>query len=366
MSALHMAAEEGNPELLRTLLETGKFDPHYVDTPDRGDTFLHAAVHCKKTFLLPPMLLDYVEMPDRHYGDFGEVEQDSMLMGPQLDKEERRIPDPGPDASPDYCLWWYEKLTQETQDRKSSFNSAAAAISVTAALVATASYVGPLQPPLGYSLEDVDQIAKIQAEVLPVRVFFVCNTIAFYLAIIAVVFSLTPSLPVPHESTRGELNRMRRSVTLALVLLILSLVAILSAFASASIVVIPNKNSWNQGWLTASSVIIGSVGSLVALFFSGIRAVRLLCHNNSLVALERILKRLRVSALVEDIKLATIGFGASVEPTEGDVSDKAILKKALRRVWAVICPSKVVNGAEDVEDWSAVLSSMEETTKASS
>ncbi|KAL3678491.1 hypothetical protein R1sor_021447 [Riccia sorocarpa] len=310
-SALHMAAEEGDPELLRILLETGKFDSHYVDAPDNGDTFLHAAVCCKNTFPLLPMLLDYVEIPDQHYGEFGKVEQDLMMMGQQHYKEERqhresrhqgcvnlliqegldvwepnklgRIPDPGQDASPEYSLWWYEKLTLDTLGQKTSFSSAAAAISVTASLVATASYVGPLQPPLGYSLEDVDQIAKIQAEVLPVRVFFMCNTIAFYLAIAAVVFSLTPSLPMPHESTREELNRMRKRVTSALVLLILSLVAILSAFASASIVVIPNKNRWNQGWLAASSVIIGSVGCLVALVFSGIRAISLLCHNNSAV-----------------------------------------------------------------------------------
>ncbi|KAL3678490.1 hypothetical protein R1sor_021446 [Riccia sorocarpa] len=308
-SALHLAAERADSEILRIILETGKFDPHFVDA-EKGNTLLHPAARCEATTFLPAMLIDYVEIPEKFSSNSG-VEQRPMIKDQQSEKEERhhesrrqgcvnlllqegldiwetnksgRIPGPGPKASPEYSLWWYEKLAHETQDQKTSFSAAATAISVTAALVATASYIGPLQPPLGYSLEDEDQIAKIQAEVLPVRVFFVCNTFAFYLAIAAVVFSLTPSLPMPHESTHGELNRIRRSVTSALVLLILSLVAILSAFASTSIVVIPNGKRWNHGWLTASSVIVGSIGCIVALIFSCTRAVRLLCHDNSIVS----------------------------------------------------------------------------------
>ncbi|KAL2603209.1 hypothetical protein R1flu_013141 [Riccia fluitans] len=77
----------------------------------------------------------------------------------------------------------------------------------------------------------------------------------------------------------------------------------------------------------------------------GVRDVILVTDADSetgqLVVLELILKRLRVRALVKDIKSATVGFGAYVEPIEGDVSDKALLKRALRRVRAIICPSKV-------------------------
>ncbi|CAM6123301.1 unnamed protein product [Calypogeia fissa] len=63
--------------------------------------------------------------------------------------------------------------------------------------------------------------------------------------------------------------------------------------------------------------------------------------TGQLVVLELILRRLRVRALVKDIKAATVGFGAYVEPVEGDVNDKEILKRVMRGVRAVICPTKV-------------------------
>ncbi|KAG6550388.1 hypothetical protein Mapa_008351 [Marchantia paleacea] len=64
-------------------------------------------------------------------------------------------------------------------------------------------------------------------------------------------------------------------------------------------------------------------------------------ETGQLIVLELILKRLRVRALVKDIKSATVGFGAYVEPVEGDVNDRAILKSSMRGVRAIICPTKV-------------------------
>lgn len=63
--------------------------------------------------------------------------------------------------------------------------------------------------------------------------------------------------------------------------------------------------------------------------------------TGQLVVLELILRRLRVRALVKDIKAATVGFGAYVEPVEGDVNDKEVLRRVMRGVRAVICPTKV-------------------------
>ncbi|KAL3685624.1 hypothetical protein R1sor_003646 [Riccia sorocarpa] len=157
------------------------------------------------------------------------------------------------------------------QDEKTSFGGAGSAVSVTTALVATASYIGPLQPPLGYSGED-----QVQTEIPAVRVFFVLNTLAFYLTIAAVVLSLTPALPVANESTHGELKHIRRSVIWALLFLIISLIAILSAFASASVVVIPNA----ERWLTIAPVVIGCVLCVVMLILCYIRAIKLVSKNS--------------------------------------------------------------------------------------
>lgn len=64
-------------------------------------------------------------------------------------------------------------------------------------------------------------------------------------------------------------------------------------------------------------------------------------ETGQLLVLALILKRMRVRALVRDAKAATAAFGPYVEPVVGDVSDPTNLKKALRGVRAVICPTKV-------------------------
>jgi len=46
--------------------------------------------------------------------------------------------------------WWLLKVAKEDQENKNKLITAANVVSVTAALVAMASFVGPLQPPLDY------------------------------------------------------------------------------------------------------------------------------------------------------------------------------------------------------------------------
>ncbi|KAL3682238.1 hypothetical protein R1sor_000260 [Riccia sorocarpa] len=298
-SPILLAAERADLEVLRLVLETGKFDTQCQD--QYGNTPLHAAVRCEGPVSLPAMLIDFVEIPKECPHGSRDLEQSSMTTPQQREShhESRRqgcinlllqegldiwetnksgkIPDPGPKASPGYSLWWYERLARETLDQKTSFNVAGSAVSVTAALVATASYIGPLQPPLAYSWEDKDGVSKVQTGIIAVHVFFVLNTLAFYLAIAAVVLSFTPALPAPHESTHAELKRIRRSVLWALMLLIVSLIAILSAFASASIVVVSSA----ERWLTTAPVVVGCIICVVVLIFCCIRAAKLMSHKKS-------------------------------------------------------------------------------------
>ncbi|KAL3697447.1 hypothetical protein R1sor_011523 [Riccia sorocarpa] len=324
-SSLHVAAKHADPEMLRIILDTGKFNPHY----DEGNTILHSAVRCHLESPPVPqvMLQDFVEIPKIHThllsnlsvaadGKDGTTEdadkrpcQCTKRMEQQREKaldmesgrqgcvnyllqvgldvwetdQYNRIADPGPQASRGYKTWWYDKLAQETQDQKANFGAAANALSVTAALVATASYVGPLQPPLGLNFVDNDQNLKVLVDILPVRIFIVCNNLAFFFALVAIVLSLTPSLPMPKEPMLEELKRMRRSITLALIALIMSINTILMAFASAIIAVIPNKGSWNHGWLSMGTLVVGGPICLFVLLLCCIRAVRLLFHNNFVV-----------------------------------------------------------------------------------
>ncbi|OVA11809.1 hypothetical protein BVC80_637g17 [Macleaya cordata] len=58
-----------------------------------------------------------------------------------------------------------------------------------------------------------------------------------------------------------------------------------------------------------------------------------------MVILSLIIKRARVKALVKDKRAAVEAFGTYVESIAGDVSDTPFLKKTLRGVRSIICPS---------------------------
>ncbi|KAG0569951.1 hypothetical protein KC19_6G127900 [Ceratodon purpureus] len=60
-------------------------------------------------------------------------------------------PTPGQNFNDEAKKWWYDKVVIEVATLKTSISSAANATSVIAALVATGSFIGPFQPPLGYA-----------------------------------------------------------------------------------------------------------------------------------------------------------------------------------------------------------------------
>ena len=67
-----------------------------------------------------------------------------------------KVANPGPNTRDDddeFLSWWLERLAKETLDTRNGLNQKGNAISVIEALIATASYVGPLQPPLSYGSE---------------------------------------------------------------------------------------------------------------------------------------------------------------------------------------------------------------------
>ncbi|PIN09728.1 hypothetical protein CDL12_17694 [Handroanthus impetiginosus] len=71
-----------------------------------------------------------------------------------------------------------------------------------------------------------------------------------------------------------------------------------------------------------------------------------------MIILSLIVKRVRVKALVKDKRVAMEAFGTYVESIAGDTKDKAFLKKALRGVRAVICPSE--GFLYNIESWKGI------------
>ncbi|KAL2654224.1 hypothetical protein R1flu_022352 [Riccia fluitans] len=206
-SNLYIASSAGDSAMIQALLSQ-KFDP-LVTTEYTQDTAHHFAADADYSGpLLQPTLLDLVNvshrpctaMPhrfiDKTIEEFIHAEDSkrkgciSLLLQAGVDiwqaNPQMEIANPGANASPNFRLWWYEKLLKETQELRAGFNTAANAVSVIGALVATASFVGPLQPPLSYGSSadspSHNVVETVHVEITSVRVFMVCDTLAYYFA----------------------------------------------------------------------------------------------------------------------------------------------------------------------------------------
>ncbi|KAJ7568557.1 hypothetical protein O6H91_01G037800 [Diphasiastrum complanatum] len=287
LPALHLAAGSGNPEAVRMILETRKFDPIVTDS-HYGSTPLHWAVNAALIEEDFRGLEDFVDVqglqsayklrrsrptPIGYSGKKGCV---NLLLQAGLDiwhcDKEGKIPNPGSNALEDSRTWWYEKLDAVTKDTNNNLTLAANAISVTAALVATASFVGPLQPPLGY------ETTYIHYELFLVKVFIICVSLSFYFAVAAIMISVIPSLPLPHAPLQVELQRTQRLVLAGVCLLLVSILCVLASFAASTIVVLPKKSGHRL--LTMITAMVGELTCLVVFLLFVFRLVRLVYYKN--------------------------------------------------------------------------------------
>jgi hypothetical protein len=173
---------------------------------------------------------------------------------------EGRVAHPGRKISDeDFLSWWHEKIAKETLERRKSFCQAGNAISIMGALIATASYVGPLQPPRDYTVYEDDWFFM----------FMYCNSLAFYFAIASIMLSVVPSLP---RSLPGSLPRVQELVLkefefiqMCLVssmwALLVSVSFLLMSFAAASVAAVPY---WVNAIVPAAlGLIFCSVGFII-------------------------------------------------------------------------------------------------------
>jgi hypothetical protein len=184
------------------------------------------------------------------------------------------FPEPGRLASSKNHLSWQKKVEIETLEAKKSLNEAGNAISVVAALVATASYVGPLQPPLGYADDFV------QTSNLSIRIFMVTNSVSFYLAIASIMFAVVPSLPMPQEGIYEEWQRTRKTIGIAISLLLMSVLGVLISFTAASNAVVSKEYSWRHGGLTFYPTVVAGLVCLIGIIWFFIRLLRLVFPHN--------------------------------------------------------------------------------------
>ncbi len=187
--------------------------------------------------------------------------------------------DPGGRAKPQARLLWYERVAKETENIRKQLNAAGTGIAVVAALVATASFVGPLQPPLGYiSMPSGPTTIDLGIEdtQFMIRVFIVSNSLSFYLAIASIMLAIVPSLPIPQDGllfgVREELRRSRKTVTIAIAMLLASIISVLVSFAASSLAVVHRQHKE----LTLYTTLIGGLACIVVIFFFSRRLLRLI------------------------------------------------------------------------------------------
>ncbi len=182
-----------------------------------------------------------------------------------------KVANPGPNTRDDddeFLSWWLERLAKETLDTRNGLNQKGNAISVIEALIATASYVGPLQPPLSYGSDfSATSDNTLYAHVWDplVKVFMVSNSLSFYFAIASIMLAVVPSLPMPQESLLNELERTRKTVASAICVLLLSVVGILVSYATASIAVLPKHTSFGNVCWTSYPALVGGLACLFGI-----------------------------------------------------------------------------------------------------
>ncbi|CAM6113899.1 unnamed protein product [Calypogeia fissa] len=307
LPSFHLAAAMGDPGIIKAFLDSEKgptrekFDPRVLDC--FGNTALHHALSGQRV-KFHPHLVDFVSClhvfscrsrwetdesrdawisewlanPKGRAGMRRLPEQDdnvgqkdasgqrrgaiNLLLEAGLviwDKNQaKRTASPLPNASEEFVTWWFKRVADETQQVRNTINAAANAVLVTAALVATASYVGPLTPPLGYDAADA-----MQVNILAVRIFVVCDSLSFYFALATIMFALFPSLPLQDEPVLKELLQTKVAVTF----LFPSIAFVLAAFTAGYIAVIPTHGMGHHGLIVTSTVAGGLLCLCVMIKF---------------------------------------------------------------------------------------------------
>jgi hypothetical protein len=186
----------------------------------------------------------------------------------------KELPTPGSTANDEAQKWWYEKVVKEVVTLKTSISDAANATSVVAALVATASFIGPLQPPLGLSGDG----GYVDTSRSSVRVYLVFNSLSFFFSIGSILMALLPAIPMPKESLYDELLRSQRCLKGAALMLLISIICILISFSSASMAVVSSR--WHDKQLVVGCIVVGGSVCIVVLGIYITRLLRMLFHKN--------------------------------------------------------------------------------------
>ncbi|KAL3702474.1 hypothetical protein R1sor_020496 [Riccia sorocarpa] len=134
---------------------------------------------------------------------------------------------------------WVDRLYRDRQ----VYVDAANAILVGVALIASVTYAGWLQPPLGYTPyyefpvpdpapPDTYQVFAAVKQHMSARIFWACNSLSFFFAIATVLSGAGTALPMFDTFIKEEVHVLRRHLLRTSLLLVFAVTFVLAGFAS--------------------------------------------------------------------------------------------------------------------------------------
>jgi hypothetical protein len=178
-----------------------------------------------------------------------------------------KFAEPGAETANEIRTWWFNKQAEQAFATRKTLSDAANATSVVAALIATASYAGPFQPPLGLgTVSTSSYFDLVQTSSILVQIFVISNCLSFYLAIGSIMFAIVPSVPMPKQVLGyDEWQHSKRTVGAALSLLLFSIFFVVVSFAVASNAGMSDNDSYKHVGLAFYPAMVGGILCLIGI-----------------------------------------------------------------------------------------------------
>jgi ankyrin repeat protein len=260
-SPLHFAALGGHVEAVRELFNHHKLDVNAKDSKKR--TPLLCAMEQDKLGVVKALCSDPANRLRATEEDSDGQTPIQIAIEANM-KEVEKVLLEQPEVKD-----FIDRLYRERQVHVDAAN----ALLVCAALIASVTFAGWLQPPLGY-IPDYNfsqpfpappQTPESYAAVkdhATIKAFWVFNSLSFFLAIATVLAGADAALPnLQHDFIGRVVKSVERALIRATILLVISVVCVLGAFASAGLAVLPPLLKYDT-----SMIITVCIGGTICMF----------------------------------------------------------------------------------------------------